>query len=406
MWGLQSMLWMQGFGNLAVELRANFGWSKTLFSSAFSATRSAIAFLGPAVGITIARFGTTRVLRGGSVLVLIGFVGLSQIQTVLHFFVALSIAAIGMAFAGFITLTSALVQWFERRRAQALSLQTMGFAVGGFAGPLFVVAFGLVGWRSAVAGAGALIFLVGWFGAPTIGSDRSASSEPMDGLADPDATTTTRQAEGVSDRHFSTSNAVRTRAFWMVALGHGSALLVVTAVISHAALYLTEDRGFSAGEAALIAGLVPLFQFLGTGLGGYLGDRINKRIIIMVAMVMHATGLLALTWIESSITIAVFVVFHGLAWGARGPLMQAIRADYFGTTNFASIMGWSSIVALSGTVIGPLLAGVLADTTGNYRLGFTIIAVLALAGNGFWAFASPPPPHAIGTSKRVVATEA
>ena len=41
-------------------------------------------------------------------------------------------------------------------------------------------------------------------------------------------------------------------------------------------------------------------------------------------------------------------------------------------------------------VIGPGLAGVLADSTGDYQLGFTIIAILALASNVFWLLATPP----------------
>ena len=389
-WALQSMLWIQGFGNIAVQLRANFGWSKTLFSAAFTVTRAGGAVLGPGVGIAISRYGTKAVIRFGSVFVLIGFLGLSQVQAQWQFLLALSVAAFGTAFAGFITFTSALVQWFERKRAQALSMQTMGFAIGGFAGPLLVVAFGLFGWRWSLAGAGVLLFLSTWFAAEIVGIERSSSSEPNDGIIDEDQTTTKR-AEGVSDTHFTVSQAVRTRAFWMVSLGHGSALIVVSAVIAHVALYLTEDRGFSASEAALIAGLVPVFQFFGTGLGGYFGDRINKRIIVIIAMCTHAAGLLLMTWIESPITIGAFVVMHGLAWGSRGPQMQAIRADYFGSTHFAGIMGWASIVALSGMVIGPLVAGVLADSTGDYRLGFTLIALLALAGNAFWAFASPPP---------------
>ncbi len=389
-WGLQSMLWMQGFGNIAVELRRQFGWSKTMFSAAFSGTRSGIAVLGPTVGIAIDRFGTKAVIRGGSILVLIGFVAMSQIQTQTHFVISLAIGAVGMAFAGFIALTSALVQWFERKRAQALSMQTMGFAIGGFAGPLLVVAFGWFGWRWSVAGAGVVLFGAGWLLAGFIGQDRSASNEPTDGLH-ADAVDTTRRAEGVNEQHFTTKQALRTRAFWMVSLGHGSALVVVTAVIAHIALYLTEDRGFSPQGAAVIAGLVPMFQLFGTGLGGYLGDRMNKRIIVGVAMCMHAAGLLLMTWIDSMITIGAFIVLHGLAWGARGPLMQAIRADYFGSTNFASIMGWSSIIVMAGTVAGPLIAGLMADLTGDYRLGFTIIACLAVAGNAFWALASPPP---------------
>ena len=151
-----------------------------------------------------------------------------------------------------------------------------------------------------------------------------------------------------------------------------------------------DDRGFDAAQAALIAGIIPIFQFFGTGLGGFLGDRMNKRVIVGVAMCAHALGLLMMAWIDSIVTIGAFVVLHGLAWGARGPLMQAIRADYFGTTYFASIMGWSSPIITTGVIIGPLLAGVLADSTGSYQLGFTIIAVMALCGNIFWLLATPP----------------
>ena len=45
LWALQSLLWMQGFGNLAVELRSEFGWSKTLFSSAFAVTRAGLSLI-------------------------------------------------------------------------------------------------------------------------------------------------------------------------------------------------------------------------------------------------------------------------------------------------------------------------------------------------------------------------
>jgi OFA family oxalate/formate antiporter-like MFS transporter len=391
LWALQSMLWMQGFGNLAVELRRQFGWSKTLFSFAFVGTRTGIAFIGPAQGTAIVRWGTKRIMRVGAIFVLVGYVGLSQIETKTHFFLAMTVAAFGMSLAGFLTITAALVQWFERKRARALSMQTMGFALGGFAGPLLVVGFGWFGWRPTMVGAGIVLAFAIYAASGVIGTDRSSSNEPIDGIP-PEQLGATPKAQGVHEIHFTAHQAMRTRAFWMISLGHGSALVVVSATIAHIALYLTEDRGFNAKEAALIAGAIPVFQMIGTATGGYFGDRVNKRIIVGIAMCAHAIGLLLMTWVDSSVAIGIFVVLHGLAWGARGPLMQAIRADYFGTTHFAQIMGWSSIVITLGTVAGPLLAGILADSTGNYRLGFTIVALLALAGNVFWALASPPPP--------------
>ena len=162
--------------------------------------------------------------------------------------------------------------------------------------------------------------------------------------------------------------------------------------MAHLALYLTEDRNYSAGRAALVAGIVPLFQIVGTALGGFLGDRMNKRLIAGIAMLMHGAALIILVWIDHVAAVGAFVVLHGIAWGVRGPQMQAIRADYFGSTAFASIMGWSQIIVTMGSIAGPVLAGVLADSTGDYQLGFTILGIAAAFGVVFWILAAPPAP--------------
>lgn len=393
LWALQSMLWIQGYGNLAVELRNRFGWSKTFLSIVYAVTRGQGALIGPAQGRVIEYRGVTFVMRAGALITLVSFIALSQIQTRLQFVVVMIFAALGISLTGFLTLTTATVRWFERRRARALSLQTMGFAVGGFAGPLLVVGFATAGWRWTLALAGVVLAATSWWASGIVGRSPGDSDEPMDGL-DPETTRHEPLAEGVSEDHFTAGQAIRTRAFWMISLGHGSALLVVSSSMAHLTLFLTEDRDYTAGRAALVAGLVPLFQFVGTALGGQLGDRVNKRLIAGVAMLMHAFAMLLLTWVDHIGAIGGFVVMHGIAWGVRGPQMQAIRADYFGTTSFARIMGWSSIIVTVGSISGPLLAGILADTTGDYTLGFTIVACAAFAGTIFWILAKPPTPMA------------
>ena len=70
--------------------------------------------------------------------------------------------------------------------------------------------------------------------------------------------------------------------------------------------------------------------------------------------------------------------------------MQAIRADYFGRRAIGMILGMSSVVVAIGQVAGPLLAGVLADLMGDYRLGFTVLALVSLAGA--WAFVAAVQP--------------
>ena len=80
----------------------------------------------------------------------------------------------------------------------------------------------------------------------------------------------------------------------------------------------------------------------------------------------------------------------GTAWGLRGPFMQAIRADYFGRRSIGMIIGLSSMITVIGQIGGPILAGAFADWTGNYRMGFTILAVLAASGSLFFLMAKKP----------------
>jgi len=101
-------------------------------------------------------------------------------------------------------------------------------------------------------------------------------------------------------------------------------------------------------------------------------------------------GLLLLTYAVAVTLVIGFALLHGVAWGLRGPFMQAIRADYFGRAAIGMILGLSYMIIVVGQVGGPMIAGVLADMTGDYRLGFTILALLAGIGSLFFLFARWP----------------
>lgn len=393
---LQSGLLTQAYGNYAVLLERQFGWSKTNFSVAFSLMRAESGLLGPLQGWALERYGTKLVMRVGVILMGLGMIGFSQINSLWQFFASLGVAAIGASLSGFLSITSATVRWFERHRAKALSLSGTGFAIGGIATPGVVWILRTFGWRWTAALSGLLIMAIAYPLSGLFGQDPKDRGQHVDGI-DPETVTEQQpRAEGVSDIHFTASDAVRTRAFWMISLGHGTALLVVGAVIAHLSLYLTSEQGFGLQEASFVGGAMPLLQFVGQLGGGVLGDRVNKRLLASLAMIGHMIGLLLLTYATSRWMIWLFVPFHGLAWGVRGPLMQALRADYFGSTSFAKIMGLSSVIVMLGMMGGPLVAGILADRTGSYRTGFTVLALLAGAGMIFFVLATPP-----GSPKRL-----
>ena len=199
------------------------------------------------------------------------------------------------------------------------------------------------------------------------------------------------RAGGVeADSDFTARQAVRTRAFWFIGFGHASAVLVVSAVMVHLVAHLNEGMGYSLGQASAIVAIMTAITAGAQLLGGILGDRFNKRMIATIAMFGHAGGLLALAWGGTIFWVIVFALMHGIGWGMRGPLMQAIRADYFGRASFAQIMGLSSMITMFGMMSGPIIAGLMRDRFGNYEYGFTVLAIMAALGSVFFIFATKP----------------
>jgi MFS family permease len=161
--------------------------------------------------------------------------------------------------------------------------------------------------------------------------------------------------------------------------------------MAHALIHLTENLGYSLATAGLVLPALTFWQITGQLSGGFLGDRFDKRIIATICMALHCVGILALAYAQNVAMMMAFAALHGWAWGARGPLMQAIRADCFGTASFGKIMGVSSMIVALGSSAGPLIAGFLADRTGKTG-GFTV-----LAGSRGWVcvlcWPAPLPPR-------------
>ena len=143
-------------------------------------------------------------------------------------------------------------------------------------------------------------------------------------------------------------------------------------------------------EASVVITLMTVAQIGGVLVGWWIGDRFDKRRVAALCMVMHAAGLLMLTYAGGYAMLGGFALLHGGAWGLRGPFMQAIRADYFGRRAIGMILGLSAMIIVFGQVGGPMIAGLLADATGSYHAGFTLLAALVGAGSLFFLLARRP----------------
>lgn len=394
---LQAMMLHQAFGAYLAVLIEEKGWSKTSVSGASALQSMEAAIIGPLLGWFIDRFGAQGVIKIGVVVFGIGFMLLSQIDTIGQLYGAVMVIAIGSSMAGFFPLNVGIIQWFEKKRARALSMVGLGLALGGLFVPIVAGSIQAFGWRITAFVSGVVAIVIGYPLARIFRRRPEDYGETVDGLSAEPAVargdaSPGESGDGVSGdtRQFTVREALRTQAFWLLSMGHGLALLVVTAVNTHAINHMKNSLGYTIAEASLVITLMTAAQVAGVLIGGAIGDKVSKRRVAALCMIAHAAGLLMLTYAIGPVMLFLFSLLHGTAWGLRGPFMQAIRADYFGRKSIGMILGLSAIITALGQIAGPLIAGVLGDATGDYRLGFTVLSLIAASGSlCFWMARKP-----------------
>ena len=389
---VQGTLLLQSFGAYFAVLRDDRGWSKTELSGAAAMHQLEAAILGPLLGWFLDRFGPQWVIRTGVLVFGAGFILLSQIQSLLGFYGAFILTALGASLCGFFPLNVALIHWFEKKRARALASMQVGMAAGGLCVPLIAWALATYGWRATAFASGILIVALCLPLSFVIRRRPEDMGLKMDGAeSDSKENEVVIKSEGNGvTRDFTAREALRTPAFWLLSLGHGFALFVVMGINTHAITHMKEGLGYSIEAAAFAIMLQTVAQLGGVGIGAWIGDRYDKRKLSALCMLGHMLGLLCLTYATNTAMIVAYAVLHGTAWGFRGPMMQALRADYFGRSAIGMILGLSFMIMVIGQVGGPMIAGIMADMTGNYRAGFTTLALLAGLGSIFFLLAKRP----------------
>ncbi len=384
---------MHSYGAYTLHLQEEFGWSMSVLSLAFAITRLESGLLGPIQGWLVDKYGPRLIAIVGTLIFSIGFLYFGFVNSIPSYFVAFVLIALGSSLGGFATLMVSIVSWFEKHRAKAIAWSQLGFSLGGLCVPL--VAFGLetLGWRSMAFLSGGAILIIGLPLVSLIRHSPAEYGEKPDGL-----TTSGHIVEDESpaeqNRSFSWQEAMREPSFWLISVGHALSLLTVSSMLAHLIPHLVRGMNYSLIEAGYAFALMTGVQMVGLILGGILGDRYNKRFICVLCMVGHCVGLFCVTFATNVTWVIAFAVFHGLAWGIRGPLMVALRADYFGPKSFGTIMGVSSLIVMIGMTIGPIACGLLFDQFGNYQLAFTIMALCSLSGSLCFWFAKPPAKRA------------
>ncbi len=398
---LQGGLFTYGFAAFFVPLAAALGTSRTSLSFAFSFIRLESGLLGPVEGFFIDRFGPRGMMFIGFAIFGLSFILFSRVDSLMGFYLVFPLVALGASMSGFLPVVTAVTNWFHRRRGFATGVSAAGVNIGGVA--VFAVAMSIStwGWRPTALAIGVLVWIVGIplsaamrhkpqpYGYLPDGDPPSAPGLDEQAASSDGRTTDDAPVDGEPD--FTPMQAIRTAAFWFVAVAHAFSVLIIGAVTIHE-IPLLMDAGISFETASAVLAFMTGVAVVGRIAGGYLGDRFGRKPTIIVCFFMMSAGVIILAFAQTVPQALIFAVLYGLGYGARAPLLIALRGDFFGPRNFATIMGLSQPVLMIGSFLGPLAAGYAYDVQGNYRMVMTVMALVILIGAVLVLFIKKPDP--------------
>ena len=133
---------------------------------------------------------------------------------------------------------------------------------------------------------------------------------------------------------------MREPSFWLISVGHALSLLTVSSMPAHLIPHLVRGMNYSLIEAGYAFALMTGYKWLADS---WRNPRPIQQKIHLRPMYGGTLCGPVLRDLRNQRDMGNRVrCFHGLAWGIRGPLMVALRADYFGPKSFGTIMGVSS----------------------------------------------------------------
>ena len=379
---LMSTTVFQGIGTFFVALERNFGWNRTTLSGAFALSRAEGALLGPVEGFLVDRLGTRRMVVIGYFVMGLGFIYYSQINTVWQFYVAYLAISLGTGIGGWIAFVTLINNWFERRRALAMSLAVSGIQLGGFLVPLMAWGIEVHDFRMTTLGIGVTLILV------AVPASRFVRNRPEEYGLRPDGAPAilaadtggaARQAgsSGVAD--MTPRQALKSVAFWIIAVARLTSVVSIVTLSVHLVPKLT-DSGISLITANFIVTLYTFIAFLSGFAAGYLADRTSKVAVLFVCMLMQAVAVGILAVSETLPMAIVFAVLWGAGFGGRVPLLTAIIGDFFGRKHFGSILGLNMVPSNIAMIFAPLFAGFMFDLRQSYFIPFATFAAMGLVG--------------------------
>ncbi len=373
------------FGLYIKPIAENFRATRASISGSQSLYMVVYALFALIAGNLSDKYGSKKILIGGSLFMGMGMLLASQMTSVWQYYLSYGVlAAIGSG-AMYVPVTGAVSKFFTRQRNFAIGITTAGGGLGVYLIPPFMErVIETQGWQTAFLYTALLLLIIG-ISLPLLflkGKGLPEDSitevqEDITGEVKGGTPSPNIHEEKESQEHYTLLQALATVPFWTYFATYFIICFIIDGVIFvHMFPYLT-DIGFSGQTAARALGYLGLISTVIMIAFAPLGDKVNKRNLLAGLFAVHTLLLFWLININSEFSLWMLIILFGITMGAAWPLTVSILSDIFGSQSVGSILGACTLAFGLAGLIAPWLAGYIFDLYKSYVPIFYVTIALS-----------------------------
>ncbi|MFT4032358.1 MAG: MFS transporter [Siphonobacter sp.] len=299
-------------------------------------------------GILIDRIGVKKLLLSGLGIMTMALAGYKYAKTLNHLYILHVLLGFAYVTAGPVPMVILVSGWFQEKRGLALGITLAGTSLGSaIFPPLLTHLMTAIGWRNTFYYLAFIPFIVLIYAALVVrNGPANETSKPVQ--------------SGMSYQA-----ALRTPLFWVISFCGFLSFLGIVGIVSNLFLHLRE-LNFTSTQAAWMLSLYFILALVGKLVFSTLSDYYNIYRIFTTCFIGLALGSLGLGSLERW---AVFpsITMAALSWGGVFTLYNVLIVKSFGLREAGKINGTINLFESCGSLLGPIVVGVLSEKLGSYQ---------------------------------------
>jgi MFS family permease len=255
-------------------------------------------------------------------------------------------------------------RWFDSRRGKVMGLAYVGIGIGGMLVPQLAKWLNLhFGWHSSITILGLLMILIAvpiaWFV-----KDKSRGDDK----------------KIIMESNSLPTSIFKERSIYLLALGSMCSVAAVSGTIQNLKLFFSLDLKYPQQLSANILSLILLSSIVGRLGMGWLADKLQKKIVMILISGIVICSIFLLFFASSPRFVYLFAVVFGVGLGGDYMIIPLMAADLFGVRVIGRIMGIILTVDGFADALAPMLVGWLRDRLGSYADAFSALIIIAIVG--------------------------